>query len=279
MAREFWLSEQTIKYHLTNIYRKLGVSSRTEAVRQAYENRVIENPVLRSEAITACARPRSDRRTKGHGDVAVSLGPRSEEEAELAQRLIRVAGPPVDDAARVQADGPHREAGGPELDQEARQQPRRIHFDHHIHCHRDNLAHADWFGPARRSVMWSPGRWFDPPACVRTRRLRNEAAVPAPIPGARRGEPCAMSDRRDDQRRHELRSGRFRCSRDRLVGGSDGGCGACGRDRFEARVDAESPKETAHVVLDRLGAQVELGSDLLRRAAVLEQTEYLDLPR
>src|SRR4051794_702289 len=53
MAREFWLSEQTIKYHLTNIYRKLGVSSRTEAVRQAYENRVIENPVLRSEAITA----------------------------------------------------------------------------------------------------------------------------------------------------------------------------------------------------------------------------------
>src|SRR4051794_10732737 len=53
MAREFWLSEQTIKYHLTNIYRKLGVSSRTEAVRQAYENRVIENPVLRTEAITA----------------------------------------------------------------------------------------------------------------------------------------------------------------------------------------------------------------------------------
>src|SRR3954453_10871371 len=36
MAREFWLSEQTIKYHLTNIYRKLGVNSRTGAVRQAY---------------------------------------------------------------------------------------------------------------------------------------------------------------------------------------------------------------------------------------------------
>jgi len=52
MAREFWLSEQTIKYHLTNVYRKLGVSSRTEAVRQAYENGVIENPVLRTEAIT-----------------------------------------------------------------------------------------------------------------------------------------------------------------------------------------------------------------------------------
>jgi DNA-binding NarL/FixJ family response regulator len=48
MAREFWLSEQTIKYHLTNVYRKLRVSSRTEAVRQAYEHGVIENPVLRS---------------------------------------------------------------------------------------------------------------------------------------------------------------------------------------------------------------------------------------
>jgi DNA-binding NarL/FixJ family response regulator len=47
MAQEFWLSAQTIKYHLTHIYRKLGVASRTEAVRQAYEHGLIENPVLR----------------------------------------------------------------------------------------------------------------------------------------------------------------------------------------------------------------------------------------
>src|SRR6476469_10490352 len=52
IAGQFWLSEQTIKYHLTNIYRKLQVSSRTEAVRQAYEHGLIENPVLRTEAIT-----------------------------------------------------------------------------------------------------------------------------------------------------------------------------------------------------------------------------------
>jgi two-component system, NarL family, nitrate/nitrite response regulator NarL len=38
IAREFWLSEQTIKYHLTNVYRKLGVSSRTEAARFAYDH-------------------------------------------------------------------------------------------------------------------------------------------------------------------------------------------------------------------------------------------------
>src|SRR5215831_4057447 len=48
MAKEFWLSAQTIKYHLTHIYRKLGVNSRTEAARQAYEHGLIENPVLRA---------------------------------------------------------------------------------------------------------------------------------------------------------------------------------------------------------------------------------------
>jgi DNA-binding NarL/FixJ family response regulator len=48
IAGHFWLSEQTIKFHLTNIYRKLGVSSRTEAVRHAYENGLIENPLLRA---------------------------------------------------------------------------------------------------------------------------------------------------------------------------------------------------------------------------------------
>ncbi len=53
MAREFWLSDQTIKYHLTNIYRKLKVQSRTEAVRLAYEHQLIENPVLRQAALTA----------------------------------------------------------------------------------------------------------------------------------------------------------------------------------------------------------------------------------
>jgi two-component system, NarL family, nitrate/nitrite response regulator NarL len=38
IAGEFWLSEQTVKYHLTNVYRKLGVGSRTEAARFAYEH-------------------------------------------------------------------------------------------------------------------------------------------------------------------------------------------------------------------------------------------------
>jgi two-component system nitrate/nitrite response regulator NarL len=44
IASEFWLSEQTIKYHLTNVYRKLGVRSRTEAARFAYDHGLAGNP-------------------------------------------------------------------------------------------------------------------------------------------------------------------------------------------------------------------------------------------
>ena len=47
MAQRFWLAEQTVKFHLTNIYRKLQVGSRTEAVRAAYERGLIVNPVIR----------------------------------------------------------------------------------------------------------------------------------------------------------------------------------------------------------------------------------------
>ena len=55
------------------------------------------------------------------------------------------------------------------------------------------------------------------------------------------------------------------------------GRGVPGRsDGFESGVDAEGLEETADVVPDRLRAQIELGGDLLRRAALLEEPEYLD---
>lgn len=45
IARELWLSDQTVKFHLHNIYRKLGVSNRTEAARYAFESGLSEVPV------------------------------------------------------------------------------------------------------------------------------------------------------------------------------------------------------------------------------------------
>ncbi|HET7555753.1 MAG TPA: response regulator transcription factor [Gaiellaceae bacterium] len=41
IAKMLWLAEQTVKFHLTNIYRKLNVSSRTEAVHWAYQHNLL----------------------------------------------------------------------------------------------------------------------------------------------------------------------------------------------------------------------------------------------
>jgi DNA-binding NarL/FixJ family response regulator len=37
ISKKLWVSEHTIKFHLTNIYRKLGVSNRASAIRYAHE--------------------------------------------------------------------------------------------------------------------------------------------------------------------------------------------------------------------------------------------------
>jgi DNA-binding NarL/FixJ family response regulator len=46
IGRQLWVTEQTVKFHLTNIYRKLRVANRTEAARYAYEHGLAENPEL-----------------------------------------------------------------------------------------------------------------------------------------------------------------------------------------------------------------------------------------
>jgi DNA-binding NarL/FixJ family response regulator len=42
LARMLWVTEQTVKFHLSNVYRKLGVANRTEASRWAQLNGLLE---------------------------------------------------------------------------------------------------------------------------------------------------------------------------------------------------------------------------------------------
>ena len=46
IAQKLFVSEQTVKFHLSNIYRKLGARNRTEAVRIAVASGFVENPIF-----------------------------------------------------------------------------------------------------------------------------------------------------------------------------------------------------------------------------------------
>ena len=49
LARMLWVTEQTVKFHLSNIYRKLGVANRTEASRWAQLNGLLSQQTPASE--------------------------------------------------------------------------------------------------------------------------------------------------------------------------------------------------------------------------------------
>lgn len=46
IARSLWVTEQTVKFHLSNVYRKLGVGNRTEASHYAHVNGLVSPPLV-----------------------------------------------------------------------------------------------------------------------------------------------------------------------------------------------------------------------------------------
>jgi DNA-binding NarL/FixJ family response regulator len=48
LARLLWVTEETVKFHLSNIYRKIGVANRTEASRWAHLNGLVDDDRIMS---------------------------------------------------------------------------------------------------------------------------------------------------------------------------------------------------------------------------------------
>ena len=60
VAQILWVADQTVKFHLANVYRKLGVRSRFEAAKWARENGILDVVVESGEAITMAEPPASN---------------------------------------------------------------------------------------------------------------------------------------------------------------------------------------------------------------------------
>jgi len=50
IAKRLWVSEHTVKFHLTNVFRKLDVSNRTEAARWAHRHGIVDDGLGEGEA-------------------------------------------------------------------------------------------------------------------------------------------------------------------------------------------------------------------------------------
>jgi DNA-binding NarL/FixJ family response regulator len=53
IAQALWVTEQTVKFHLSNIYRKLGVNNRTEASRWAHTHGVAASSPIEEQVATS----------------------------------------------------------------------------------------------------------------------------------------------------------------------------------------------------------------------------------
>ena len=61
IAAKLWVTEQTVKFHLSNVYRKLNVSNRTEAARWAQINGLLTEQRATPDGLAELHRPRRKR--------------------------------------------------------------------------------------------------------------------------------------------------------------------------------------------------------------------------
>lgn len=87
ISKHLWLSHQTIKFHLTNLYRKLGVHNRTEAALFAYRTGLLKIDQLRPDELDEL-RARLVRAMDAVLVVAREL-------ENLTERTIRAQEPPI----------------------------------------------------------------------------------------------------------------------------------------------------------------------------------------
>jgi DNA-binding NarL/FixJ family response regulator len=72
VAQILWVADQTVKFHLANVYRKLGVGSRFEAAKWARENGILDVVVDSGEAISM-AEPKTNGNNGSNGSSLVPL--------------------------------------------------------------------------------------------------------------------------------------------------------------------------------------------------------------
>jgi DNA-binding CsgD family transcriptional regulator len=57
VAATLWVTDQTVKFHLSNVYRKLGVRNRFEAARWAWENGLLDEEFFTTKVELTVAHP------------------------------------------------------------------------------------------------------------------------------------------------------------------------------------------------------------------------------
>jgi DNA-binding NarL/FixJ family response regulator len=55
VAQRLWVTEQTVKFHLANIFRKLDVTNRTQASRWAHEHGIVGEPAVDAAGLVAAS--------------------------------------------------------------------------------------------------------------------------------------------------------------------------------------------------------------------------------